>query len=267
MAARVIRQRWVSDHEASAPNAAVRARVKQMRSAMSSRQTVWIIALVAVLTLATLGCSQVTGPGGATRLKEPAPEPGQPQETSGLELRRNPLYQPTDERRQGEPEYIWVETNQPFYKDPPTLNRLIFGKEAELAPREVQERLEHTRPGGPRPAGTVPAIAKTEPATSGEAALSVPSVLGYVVDVRGRRLYTDLTLKEGLDIGSTLVILREVGELKHPITGKSLGQADEEIGIARVVELRAGFSVAEIIELKPGQEVRIKDRVRAGTDR
>ena len=225
---------------------------------MNPRRVVWLACLVVVIA-GSFGCSRLTGPGGALRVKEPEPAA---QQAGEWELRRNPLYHPTDERRQGEPEYIWVEANQPGYKDPPTLNRLLFGPEADLAPPEVRERMESTRPGGPRPAGAVPAVAKSEPATSGKAALPVPSVLGYVVEVRGRRLYTDLTVREGLGIGSRLVILREVGELKHPITGKSLGQADEEIGTARVVELRAGFSVAEITEVKPGQEVRTKDRVR-----
>lgn len=225
---------------------------------MNPRRVVWLACLSAVIA-GSFGCSRLTGPGGASRVKEPEPAAQQAGES---ELRRNPLYQPTDERRQGEPEYIWVEAGQPFYKDPPTLNRLLFGPEADLAPPEVRERMEPTRPGGPRPAGTMPAVAKTEPATSGKAALPVSSVLGYVVDVRGKRLYTDLTIREGLGIGSTLVILREVGELKHPITGQSLGQADEEIGRARVVELRARFSIAEIVEVKPGQEVRTKDRVR-----
>ncbi len=229
---------------------------------MNPRQSTWILSLVAAVTVGALGCSRLTGPGGALRWNEPEPAAEQ---AKNWELRRNPLYQPTDERRQGEPEYIWVEANQPFYKDPPTLNRLLFGPKADLAPPDVQERQEHTRPGGPRPAGTVPAIAKTGPPPSGKAALPQPSVLGYVVEVRGRRLYADLTVKEGVGIGTTLVILREVGELKHPVTGKSLGQADEEIGIARVVEIRAAFSIAEIVELKPGEEVRVKDRVRTST--
>jgi hypothetical protein len=238
-----------------------------MRSAMNPRQAVWLVCLVGVLA-GVFGCSRLTGPGGALRWKEPEPAKEQ---VANWELRRNPLYQPTDERRQGEPEYVWVQTNQPFYKDPPTLNRLLFGPEADLAPPEVRERMESTRPGGPLPPGasmqTMPAVARTEPATSGKAALPQLSVLGYVVEVRGRRLYTDLTVREGIGLGTMLDILREVGELKHPVTKKSLGQADEEIGKARVVELRADFSVAEIVEVKPGEEIRIKDRVRAPTAR
>ncbi len=228
---------------------------------MNPRRAVWVLCLVMVAGGA-FGCSRLVGPGGALRWKEAEPAPEQ---AANWELRRNPLYRPLDERRQGEPEYIWVEANQPAYKDPPTLNRLLFGPEADLAPPEVRERLEHTRPGGPRPGGssvqTVPAVARTEPATSGRAALPAQSLAGYVVEVRGRRLYTDLTVREGLSIGARLVIMREGGESKHPITGRILGRTDEEIGTARVVELRAAFSIAEIEEVKPGQEVRIKDRL------
>jgi hypothetical protein len=229
---------------------------------MNPRQAVWVVCLMGVVTLGAFGCTRLTGPGGALRWKEPE---ATPQQAANWELRRNPLYQPTDERRQGEPEYIWVEANQPAYKDPPTLNRLLFGPEADLAPPEVREHLEHTRPGGPRRPGssleTVPAVARTESATSGRAALPAQSLSGYVVEVRGRRLYTDLTVREGLKIGTRLVIVREGGELKHPVTGRVLGRTDEEIGTARVVELRSAFSIAEIEEVKPGQEVRIKDRL------
>ncbi|MBI3085227.1 MAG: hypothetical protein HYY88_05800 [candidate division NC10 bacterium] len=222
---------------------------------MNPRWAVWVLCLV-MMAGGAFGCSRLVGPGGALRWKEPEPEPGQ---AANWELRRNPLYRPLDERRQGEPEYI------PVYKDPPTLNRLLFGPEADLAPPEVRERLEQTRPGGPRRPGgsleTIPAVARTESATSGRAALPTPSLAGYVVEVRGRRLYTDLTVREGLKIGTRLVIVREGGELKHPVTRRILGRTDEEIGTARVVELRAAFSIAEIEEVKPGQEVRIKDRL------
>lgn len=254
-------------HEASASDAAVRARVEQMRSAMNPRRAVWVLCLV-MMAGGAFGCSRLVGPGGALRWKEAEPEPGQ---TANWELRRNPLYRPLDERRQGEPEYIWVEANQPVYKDPPTLNRLLFGPDAELAPSEVRERLENTRPGGPRPAGsslgTVPAVARTEPAAPAQSALPRPDLLGYVVEVRGRRLYTDLTVRDGLRIGTPLLIVREGGELKHPVTGRSLGWSDEEIGRARVVEIRAAFSIAEIVEVKPGQEIRVNDRVRQATAR
>lgn len=235
---------------------------------MNPRRDVWAVCLVVALSMGAFGCTRLTGPGGALRWKEPEPEPGQ---AANWELRRNPLYRPMDERRQGEPEYIWVEAGQPAYKDPPTLNRLLYGPEGDLAPPEVQERLEYTRPGGPHPGGsslgTVRAVARTEPGTSAQTALPRPELLGYVVEVRGRRLYTDLTVRDGLRIGTPLVILREGGELKHPVTGRSLGQADEAIGKAQVVELRAAFSIAEIVEVKPGQEVRVKDRVRQATAR
>ncbi len=132
-------------------------------------------------------------------------------------------------------------------------------------------KIERTRPDGPTPGGgslgVAPAVARAEPPTAGKTALPAATPLGYVVEVNGRRLYTDLTVREGLRIGTMLSIIREGHELKHPVTGRPLGQVDEEIGKARVVELRAAFSIAEIIEVKPGQEVRIKDRIRNATIR
>lgn len=230
---------------------------------MNPRRTLWGVYLLAMVSLGVSGCSSLTGPGGALRWKEPEPSPSQ---AAQWELRRNPLYQPTDERRQAEPEYIWVQANQPFHKDPPTLNRLLFGPEADLAPPEVRERLEHTRPGGPRPPDsslvTIPAVARTEGSPTGQTTVPTSGRLGYVVALRGQHLYTDLTVREGLGVGTLLTIVREGGELRHPVTGRSLGRLDEEIGRARVVELRAAFSIAQILDTRPGQAIQVKDRVR-----
>jgi hypothetical protein len=40
-----------------------------------------------------------------------------------------------------------------------------------------------------------------------------------------------------------------------------LGELDEEVGTARVTELRDRFSVAEIQSLSPGSQIQVKDRV------
>ena len=47
----------------------------------------------------------------------------------------------------------------------------------------------------------------------------------------------------------------------HPVTGELLGELDEEVATARVVETRERFSVAEIESLTPGAQVQVKDRV------
>jgi hypothetical protein len=45
------------------------------------------------------------------------------------------------------------------------------------------------------------------------------------------------------------------------VTGELLGELDEEVATARVVETRERFSVAEIESLTPGAQVKVKDRV------
>ena len=47
----------------------------------------------------------------------------------------------------------------------------------------------------------------------------------------------------------------------HPVTGELLGELDEEVGTARIVELREKFSVAEIQSIAPGSQIQVKDRV------
>jgi len=45
------------------------------------------------------------------------------------------------------------------------------------------------------------------------------------------------------------------------VTGEILGELDEEVGTARVTEVRDKFSVAEIQSVETGSKIQIKDRV------
>ena len=91
---------------------------------------------------------------------------------------------------------------------------------------------------------------------------------GYVVKVGEHYIYTDLTEEKGIGIGTVLIILREgVEELRHPVTGRPLGQVLEEVGTARVVELRPAFSIAEVVKVKAGEAIQVKDRVRPAATR
>lgn len=113
---------------------------------------------------------------------------------------------------------------------------------AESKQRALEERVARLEAGAAAPAASVPP--------------------GYVVKVSGGRIYTDLTAQQpDVRVGATLSILSE-RELFHPVTGRSLGQALEEIGEAKVVEAAGAFSVAEIVALRAGETVKPKDRVR-----
>jgi hypothetical protein len=61
--------------------------------------------------------------------------------------------------------------------------------------------------------------------------------------------------------GTLLSLRRDRIPIVHPVTGELLGDLDEEVGTARVTEVRDKFSVAELQSVAPGASVQIKDRV------
>ena len=180
-------------------------------------------------------------------------------------LIRNPRF----EANMAEPEYVWVEDD----KIPTTLNTLLFGKNSVLAPPDVMVKYGSPPAGGqisPLQGGTTrvasrgpTAIPRTAARSSAatEAPLAEVTPRGYVVLVDKQRVVVDLTAQDGLKKGSLLSLRRERIRLTHPVTGEYLGDLDEEIGSARVVELRERFSVAEVKEVRPGYQVQAKDRV------
>ena len=95
---------------------------------------------------------------------------------------------------------------------------------------------------------------------TGKVGGEVPTSLGYVVKVSGPRIYTDLTAREGVAPGVVLSILSE-RDLTHPVSGRALGRTMEEIGRATVIEVSENFSVAEVVDLRPGETIQLKDRL------
>jgi hypothetical protein len=194
-------------------------------------------------------------------------------------LIQNPRYGAT----MAEPEYVWVEED----RIPDTLTTLVFGRQHLLATPDLVRRygpppeggLVSPLQGGPPVAsrGAVPAGAVPPAATPAapprrappDSALVAPTVprpelrpQGYVVHIQARLIVVDLTAADGVQPGTRLSVRRAQVSLTHPLTGEPLGELDEEIGTARVVEVRERFSVAELEELRPGFDVQVKDRVR-----
>ena len=233
------------------------------------------IALLAVIAVTAFGCStakQVIG----------VPNAGDPSvaiksaETKWL-LIRNPRFGDVP----SEPEYVWVEED----KTPVTLGTVVFGKGSIIAPPEIVARYG-APPGGGKisarqgmPAQTpvatpAPAAAASAPAAKGASAAAPTQPQptngkapegpkrGFVVYVDTTRIVIDLTAADGIRAG-TLVSLRraDVIPLVHPVTGEVLGNLDEEIGTARVTEMRERFSVADVQTVAPGARIQIKDRV------
>jgi hypothetical protein len=173
-----------------------------------------------------------------------------------------------------EPEYIWIEED----RVPTTLRTLVFGKKSIVAPPEVVAKYG-APPGGGRISPlqgapyTVPDPApvkssgrdargegKAKPGTAATGGAN-GSPHGYVVFVDTTRVVVDLTAKDGLRPGSVVSLRRDKIPIVHPVTGELLGELDEEVGTAKVVEVREKFSVAEIQGISPGAQIKLKDRV------
>ena len=228
-----------------------------------------------VVLVAASGC-------GTVRQLFGIPSPGEPTinlksaETRWL-LIRNPRF--GDVR--SEPEYVWVEED----KLPTTITTLVRGKGAIIAPPEIVAKYGPPPGGGkisPRQgvpyqtteasrttaadvrAGGSAAVATAPPAA--KAATPAPPTpeppkRGLVVHVDTTRVVVDLTAADGLRPGTVLSLRRDRIPIVHPVTGEVLGELDDEVATARVVETRDRFSVAEIQTVAPGSEIQVRDRV------
>jgi hypothetical protein len=170
-----------------------------------------------------------------------------------------------------EPEYIWVEES----KVPTTITTLIRGEKAIIASPEVVARYGpppgsgkiSPRQGMALPTEAAPPTAarasatRTVPAAPTNGRAVVPVKQGLVLFVDTSRIAVDLTAGDGMRPGTLLSLRRDRIPIVHPVTGEVLGDLDEEVGTARVTEVRDKFSVAELQSVAPGASVQIKDRV------
>jgi hypothetical protein len=241
---------------------------------MGGIMTVRRIVLLAAVAVTAFGCStakQVIG----------VPNAGDPSvaiksaETKWL-LIRNPRFGDVP----SEPEYVWVEED----KTPVTLGTVVFGKGSIIAPPEIVARYGAPPGGGkisprqgmpaqtpvatPAPAAAAPAAAKGAAAAASTQAQPTNGKApegpkrGFVVYVDTTRIVIDLTAADGIRPGALVSLRRaDVIPLVHPVTGEVLGNLDEEIGTARVTEMRERFSVADVQTVAPGARIQVKDRV------
>jgi len=241
---------------------------------MKPRLTLWLALLLALPGCA--GVRQVLG----------VPSPGDPSvaiksaETRWL-LIKNPRFGDVP----SEPEYIWVEED----KIPFTFTGLI-NKNAIIAPPEIVAKYGPPPGGGkisarqgvptqtpapapsqaplpepPRAARAAPAptVAVSPPAAARDGAAGVPEIpgRGMVVYADTTRIVIDLTAADGVRPGTIVSLRRDKIPIVHPVTGEVLGELDEEIGVARVTEVRERFSVANVETVASGTQIQIKDRV------
>ena len=233
---------------------------------MSRQGLAWVLAAV-MLAAGCSGMRQILG----------VPAPAEPSiaiksaETRWL-LVRNPRFGDVP----SEPEYIWVEADNV----PTTLTTLIRGKGAIIAPPEIVAKYGSPPGGGklsPRQGMPTQAADASRPSGAGAPALPAPRAgapgngaalpaptetkRGFVVYVDTTRIVIDLTAVDGLRPGSLVSLRRDRIPIVHPVTGEVLGELDEEVATARVTEMRAKFSVAEIQNVAAGLTIQVKDRV------
>jgi hypothetical protein len=84
---------------------------------------------------------------------------------------------------------------------------------------------------------------------------------GLVVYVDTTRIVIDLTAADGIRPGTVVSLRRDAIPIVHPVTGEVLGELDEEVATARVIEMREKFSVADVQTVAAGARIQIKDRV------
>jgi hypothetical protein len=227
------------------------------------------VAVVVALSVALGGCTSV---GNTFRALAGVPSPGEPSALGSAERRWLLIKNPRFGSVPSEPEYIWVEDD----KIPTTLATVFRGKRAIIARPEVVAKYGPPPGGGrisprqgvPEPASTAapttaaPGTSPAPAATAGEAAPAPPEAKrGWVVYVDTTRIVLDLTALDGVQAGALVSLRRDRIPIVHPITGEVLGELDEEVGTARITEIRNKFSVAEIQSVAPGTQIQVRDRV------
>jgi hypothetical protein len=226
-----------------------------------ARMSPGLLSLVLVLALALSGCATFRDILGV-------PGPGEPSVTlKSAETRWLLIKNPRFGDVPSEPQYVWVEED----KVPTTFRTVFLGKRSIIAPPEVVAKYGKPPGGGkisPRQgvptATSEPARGETAAAVASTPTLAPPPVettRGYVVFVDTTRIVIDLTSGDGVRAGSVVSLRRDRIPIVHPVTGEVLGELDQEIGTARVVELRDKFSVAEIQSVEPGAQIKVRDRV------
>jgi len=229
---------------------------------MGATMTVRSLALV-VVALTAFGCTTAKQVLGIPTYGDPSVTI-KSAETRWL-LIKNPRFGDVP----SEPEYVWVEED----KIPVTFTTLVRGQGAIIAAPEIVAKYGAPPGGGkisPRqgmPTQTV--TAPETPAPRSPSAVPRPTngtapagpKKGLVVYVDTTRIVIDLTAADGIRPGTVVSLRRDAIPIVHPVTGEVLGELDEEVATARVIEMREKFSVADVQTVAAGARIQIKDRV------
>ena len=81
-------------------------------------------------------------------------------------------------------------------------------------------------------------------------AAAQPAEKGYVVRVDSAAVWLDLTAADGASVGRAFEIYTEGAELKHPVTGASLGRVQTEVASGEIKDVSDKFSTGAILSRK-----------------
>lgn len=89
---------------------------------------------------------------------------------------------------------------------------------------------------------------------------AAPDASGYVVRVDTAGVYLDLGAQAGASVGQAFEVYTEGAELKHPVTGKSLGRIENVVASGRVEQVEPLYSLGSLdkpAEVKVGMRARL----------
>lgn len=92
-------------------------------------------------------------------------------------------------------------------------------------------------------------------------AAGFPLVEGMVIKREDGVIYTDLGSRAKLHKDTAVIIYRKGKEIKHPVTGKSLGFDTVRLAEGRLEDIREDFSKARVLDKPRPQEIREKDLI------
>lgn len=90
---------------------------------------------------------------------------------------------------------------------------------------------------------------------------SFPLVEGTIIREDKKYIYTDLGSKLKIKRDMGIIAYRKGEEIKHPITGKSLGWDSRKLGEGRIEEIHDEFSKARLSDKERSGDIKVKDMV------
>lgn len=88
-----------------------------------------------------------------------------------------------------------------------------------------------------------------------------PLVEGHIIKQEKGFVYTDLGTGSGIKGNMGIIVYRKGQEIKHPLTGKSLGQDMRSLATARFQEINEKFSKARLSDAPGSSDVKVQDMV------